>query len=149
LLISTESGSDPFIEPLALGFSSIEANPELEEQTKSQNHMARPSTARDIAPVPRFTNPAKITKLNDENRYIASYLNQHQLYMLRQRETRFIKKLEAKSIQELQILQHKARTCHASNKIKNLIQNALFEKHMAKMKEWESQLDHSSKDYAI
>jgi hypothetical protein len=66
--------------------------------------------------------------------------------MLHQQETRVVRKLESKSIPQLQLLQHKALTSRASNKIKNLIQNALFEKHMAEMKEWEGQVDAWSKD---
>lgn len=71
--------------------------------------------------------------------------------MLRRKKTQLINKLETKTIPQLQMLQHKASTSHASNKIKNIIQNALFKKHMAEMKEWESQLDiwsQSSRDEA-
>ncbi|KAG9662433.1 hypothetical protein KCU95_g8781, partial [Aureobasidium melanogenum] len=139
--------SDPFIEPITLCSSSIEPSPQLEEQINSQNHMARPSPGKDDASSPRFINPAKVIKSNNGKRYIGSYLNQHQLYMLHQQETRVVRKLETKSIPQLQMLQHKALTIHASNKIKNLIQDALFKKHMAEMKEWESQLDAWSKDY--
>ncbi|CAD0082400.1 unnamed protein product [Aureobasidium vineae] len=92
---------------------------------------------------PRFINPAKITKPRNEDRCIGSYLNQQQLYILRQREHQITGKLEKKSISQLQMLQHKASRSDASNKIKNLIQEALFKKHMSEMKEWENQLDSS------
>ncbi|CAD0085625.1 unnamed protein product [Aureobasidium mustum] len=141
-----EPSSDKHVNPLRLGSSSPEAGSENEERIIYQNHMARPSTGKDAAPPPRFINPAKVTKLTNEERCIGSYLNQHQLYMLRRKETQLIRKLETKTISQLQMLQHKASTCHASNKIKNLIQNTLFEKHLAEMKEWESQLDVWSKN---
>lgn len=79
------------------------------------------------APPPRFINPAKIMKLIKEERCLESYLNQQQLYKLRQKETQVVRKLESKSILELQTLQHKAWTIHASNKMRNLIQDALPE----------------------
>lgn len=134
------------MEPLELDSSSTEASSQTSERITSQRRSARSSTGIGVAHPPRFINPAKITKSKDEERGTASYLNQQQLYMLRQQETRVVRKLESKSIPQLQMLQHKALTSHASNKIKNLIQNALFEKHMGEMKEWESQVDVWSKD---
>ncbi|KAG9599447.1 hypothetical protein KCU77_g3750, partial [Aureobasidium melanogenum] len=135
-LASTErdgNPSDPRIKPLKLDLSSTEAS-------------VRSSIGIGVAPPPRFINPAKIAKYKDEKRGTASYLNQQQLYMLRQQETRVVRKLETKLIPQLQMLQHKALTSHASNKIKNLIQKTLFEKHMAEMKDWESQVDVWSKE---
>ncbi|KAG9527123.1 hypothetical protein KCV07_g146, partial [Aureobasidium melanogenum] len=127
--------SDSRMEPLELDSSSTEARSQTSERITSQRRSARSSTGIGVAPPPRFINPAKITKSKDEERGTASYLNQQQLYMLRQQETRVVRKLESKSIPQLQMLQHKALTSRASNKIKNLIQNALFEKHMGEMKE--------------
>ncbi|KAH0363478.1 hypothetical protein KCU65_g7424, partial [Aureobasidium melanogenum] len=138
--------NDPRMEPLRLGSSSTETRSQTGLPITSQRRSVRSSIGIGAAPPPRFVNPAKITKSKDEERGTASYLNQQQLYMLRQQETRVIRKLETKSIPQLQMLQHKALTTHASNKIKNLIQRILFEKHMAEMKEWEGQVDVWSKD---
>ncbi|KAG9563667.1 hypothetical protein KCU71_g5032, partial [Aureobasidium melanogenum] len=134
-------------EPLTLCSGSTEERSPTSERIISRRRTVRSSIGISAIPPPRFVNPMKITKPKNEERCIASYLNQHQLYILRQKETRIVSKLEIKSIPELQILQHKAWTCHASNKIKNLIQTALFEKHMAEMEEWESLLDGSSHNY--
>ncbi|KAH0350402.1 hypothetical protein KCU83_g5045, partial [Aureobasidium melanogenum] len=144
-LASTERdgnpSSDPRMKPLKLDFSSTEARSQTSERITSQRRSVRSSIGIGVAPPPRFINPAKIAKSKDEKRGTASYLNQQQLYMLRQQETRVVGKLETKSIPQLQMLQHKALTSHASNRIKNLIQKTLFEKHMAEMKDWESQVD--------
>lgn len=132
------------MQPLTLCSSSTEHISPIGERANFSGHTARPLTSKSVAPPPRFINPAKVNK---EERCFGSYLNQQQLYKLRQKETQVVRKLQSKSILELQTLQHKALTVRASNKMKNLIQDALFQKHMAEMEEWESQLDVWSKDH--
>lgn len=134
------------MEPLRLDSGSTKVRSQTGKPITSHRPSVRSLIGIGAAPPPRFNNPAKIKKSKDEERGTASYLNQQQLYILRQQETRVVRKLETKSIPQLQMLQHKARTIHASNKIKNLIQNALFEKHMAEMKEWEGKVDVWSQD---
>ncbi|KAG9690336.1 hypothetical protein KCU95_g9687, partial [Aureobasidium melanogenum] len=138
--------SDPRMEPLRLDSSSTEVRSQTGKPITSHRPSVRCSIGKGAAPPPRFNNPEKIAKSKVKERGTASYLNQQQLYMPCQQENRVVRKLETKSIPQLQLLQHKAQTIHASNKIKNLIQNALFEKHMAEMKEGEGKVDVWSQD---